>query len=379
MAWKLLRLKPLKPFFFGSQTVFTNTNYAASEYFPQQTQITGALRRYWMERNKLLKRHKNGTYCAYEQKQEALGLVGDAGSLDFRENDNLGRIKSISPMFVLHTENENVLDVLFEIPHDIVDEKNQYKPLTAKKLPTILSSSDTVLLEGYDVKEGMKSGFGGRDFWDAYVQHKSSRDIHSHNEIFEVYEQVGIALTADKQTEENKFYTKKSYMLKNKYEFGILFNIEDDDLIPEKRFKDGMLTLGGEGSVFSIKVSDVPESFTSHKVTQSLMNNTLSKKGTKIVLLSDSMLAESIADEAYFQIVKHKVPFRMMVSHEVKSNDILGEIAKQPKTKQQSHQKTQERLLTPRGSVYYFDSMCSLEEAKSAYKKMGFNTYLSID
>ena len=357
MSWKFIQLKPLKPFFFGKEVNFKNTNYVKSEYFPQQTQLLGALRAYLMESTSLLQMHKTAKFCSYDKRDDAKKLVGFAKSSDFSSNDNLGKIKFLSPMFVVKSHNDCITDALFEIPSDVVKKECSYKQVIPKKINNIVSDKQTVFLQDYDVKNGFVSGFGDKDFWEKYRNHDSHDYIYSHDKIFQVYDQVGIEIDENKQTVEGKYYTKRSYNLKNGFLFGFLLNIEDDE-----KLKDGIITLGGENSVFELKVMDIPQSIDNHPVIESFCDD-LQKNGTKIVLLSESYLEHSIDKDAYYQIVTRKIPFRMMETN----------------NKEQTTKKSEEKLLVPKGSVYYFDTPNSLPEAKGAYKKMGFNRYLILN
>lgn len=364
MAWKLLRLTPLKPFFFGKQKVFTNTNYASSEYFPQQTQLLGALRSYLLETKGHLKVHKHGKFCAKDKAENANGLTGRANSSDFTTNDDLGKINFISPMFINRILKNSELSPLFQIPNDIVEKSNQkktrqfYEKVTPKKLENIISNKTAVILENYNVKEGFTSGFGNKKFWENYISNQTIIQPICDDFIFQKYEQVGIALQDyGKKVVEEKFYTKKSYMLKKRYEFALLINLDD-------KLDDGIITIGAENSTFKLVVEDIPEYFFDHPIIQIFMNPLKKQEGKKLVLVSDAMLENSLQEESYYQIISSKVPFKMMTT----SDDNM----------KQSHQKTELKSLVAKGSIYYYDNDTLFPKAKGAYKKMGFNQYLAI-
>lgn len=367
MSWKLLRLKPLKPFFFGKERVFTNSFYARSEYFPQQTQITGALRLFWMEQNGLLKLHKHGKFCTPDKKEKARELVGDAGSETFDTNDNLGRIAFISPMFVIKKDEECITDALFEIPSDIVKKDCLYRIARPKILHEVISSKPVVFLEHYSAKVGFQKGLGGKEFWKLYKNGKAPKCFTSYEDVFVPYDQVGIALDENKQTIDEQFYTKKSYNLHKNFELAIIIQVDEDGLGEEEKLRDGIISLGAENSLFKMKVSDVPHTLENHPVINAIQNDT-STKGTKLVLLGDTMLDHSIQKDAYFQIVPDRVKFKMMKHKTDQKRDKLN-----PSTA-----KTQEKLLIPKGSIYYFNQPNRLPPAKGAYAKMGFNVYLTL-
>ena len=359
MAWKLLELKPLKPFFFGGEKVFTNTHDAHSEYFPQQTQILGALRLYWMEQNRLIRVQKDGKYVPYEKKSEAINLVGDAGSSNFQHYDNLGCILGISPMFILQKEKKCLKDALFEIPSDVVSDRCNTTLAIPQKLNGIVSNKSVTLLKKFDTKKGFVSGFGGSAFWEDYCNDYASEAVVNFDKIYTAYEQVGIGLE-HKQTVNKQFYTKKSYMLNDSYRFGLLINIDDEKLAKEsqKTLQDGIISLGADASMFRLSVMDIPPSLKKHRLIANLMNPP-PQKGKKVVLLNDAMLESSIQEDAFFQIISKKIPFKTL--------------------QKKSHHKSKEKLLVPKGSVYYFDKPCSLPQAKGAYAKMGFNQYLVLN
>ena len=368
MVWKLLTLQPLKPFFFGKESVFTNSFYAYSEYFPQQTQITGALRLYWMEQNGLMKLHKHGRFCTPDKKEKAIDLVGDAGSETFEKNDNLGRLHFISPIFIVKKEANCIIDAFFEIPSDIVKKDCSYQIAKPKILHEAVSSKPAILLENYSAKKGFYKALGGKTFWEEYKNYKTADSLIDYEKVFKPYDQVGIALDENKQTIEEQFYIKRSYNLHKNFELAVILKINEDGLKEEKKLKNGIITLGAENSLFKITVSNIPQTLQNHPVIKSLQDDT-SKKGTKIVLLSDSMIDHSIQKDAYFQIIPNRVKFKMM-SH--KSNEKTDKL--KPTTV-----KTKEKLLVPKGSIYYFNTPNKLPKAKGAYAKMGFNTYFILN
>ena len=362
MAWKLLRLTPLKPFFFGKQKVFTNTNYASSEYFPQQTQLSGALRAYLLETQGHLKVHKHGKFCAKEETENANKLTGKANSSDFAINDDLGMIDFISPMFILKKLDNSTLSAYFPIPSDIVenDNKNLLYATPNKINSIVCSDTATVFLKNYNVKNGFKSGFGDCQFWKNYIENSKILPFIDESEIFTTYDQVGIGLEEyGKKVKEEQFYTKKSYMLKPSFEFGVLLNLRD-----EVEISSGIFALGAETSTFKLVVEDIPEYFFEHPIIEIFTNPFEKQEGKKLVLLSDAMLENSLQQESYYQIISSKVPFKMMTTSDDKMK--------------QSYQKTELKSLVAKGSIYYYDNDTSLPQAKGAYKKMGFNQYLAI-
>jgi CRISPR type III-B/RAMP module-associated protein Cmr3 len=363
MSWKLLRLTPLKPFFFGRDTVHANTHHAVSEHFPQQTQIAGALRLYWLEQNHLMRKQKNGKFVPYEKRNEAIELTGTAGSDTFGADDNLGRFNYISPMFVLRYHDRNLEDVLYPIPGDIT---HDYRITYPEILEDMHGSSSPILLHGYDAKRGFVRGLGTQQFWEKYRLDNSvnADTILSYETVFRPYDQPGIALQEAKQTVEEMFYTRRAYGLNPEYGFGIIVDIDEEGLPDDKKLRDGFITIGADGSMFRMKVDRAEwDLFDRYPILEALKpsqdNDT--PRGNKLVVLSDSMMSESLLPDARFQIVAPGVAFRML-SREADAGQ---------------HRKTRRQLLVPRGSVYHLKQADALPAAQGAYAKMGFNLYLA--
>jgi hypothetical protein len=109
----LLTFKPLKNFFFGNDKTFSDDYFAISSYFPQNTQLLGALRLFIAEQNKLIHVHRNGKYSNEPNKLKQ--KIGTASSEDFLTNTDLGKIKNLSQMFIV---NKNIDDAYFPTPFD---------------------------------------------------------------------------------------------------------------------------------------------------------------------------------------------------------------------------------------------------------------------
>ena len=150
----LLTFKPLKNFFFGNNKTFSDDYVAISEYFPQNTQLLGAIRLFIAEQKGLMHVHKNGKYS---NNPEALKkLIGTASSKDFETNANLGRIKNLSQMFIVRND---LNDAYFPTPLDIEisNEGIRYYALA--------NIGEDYFLKNYDVKKASSQKFANGTFW----------------------------------------------------------------------------------------------------------------------------------------------------------------------------------------------------------------------
>ena len=358
---KLLKIKPLKPFFFGGDINLGKYYYAKSEYFPQNTQLVGALRFFIANQKGLMKGHKNGIYVPKEKRDEAIEVIGDAKPEDFFENDNLGKIKFISPMFVLKGNN-----AYFPTPLDLKilkienfrkadDEYKKYIKNCSKyyfkyKYTTykLKKLSDIYYLEGFDYKNIVYQKLGGGDFWKKYIKNEEilTNDMFEFSDIFEEVCQVGIELN-NKMTVNEKFYSKTSYKLKEGFEFGVLLDFDDE-------INDGFIQIGADGSMFELKVEDLDKKLKSHPVIDAILNP--KKEGKKFVALCEV-------------IEKKPINAKFRVSPIYKT-------IRQNTTKEKSFQKTKEKNVASRGNVFYVDEMPEFD--LGAYKKMGYNLFIPI-
>jgi len=344
---KLIRLKPLKPFFFGGDINLGREFFGISEYFAQNSQITGAMRFYLANQNFLMRGFKNGIYVPKDKVEEAIELIGDASpndkgtNRDFFHNDNLGKINFISPMFVLKIENDKVKDALFPTPLALKKEKD-YTTYKLKKI------SSTYYLEGFSYKEIVYQKLGGREFWKKYINAEdiNEKDFTEFDEIYKEVEQVGVGLENKKNINE-QFYSKISYELRDGYEFGVVIDCDCE-------IKDGVIQIGADGSMFSLKVDNLIE----HPLFDAFRDGAV--EGEKLVAISDVLEIDEI-----------KADFRITPIYKKERFNIYKKAGKRYK-----FEKTKELNLIKRGSVFYNASV-NLDNL-SAFKKMGYNIFISV-
>ncbi|MFA5454871.1 MAG: type III-B CRISPR module-associated Cmr3 family protein [Sulfurimonas sp.] len=377
----LLTFKPLKNFFFGNDRTFSDDYLAISEYFPQNTQLLGALRLFIAEQNKLMHVHKNGKYSNEPEKLKR--LIGTASSKDFSTNSDLGKIQNISQMFLVSSSLD---DAYFPTPFDIeiTEDRVQYYELA--------HIENDYFLQNYDVKKASSQKLGNAKFWKNYThkQELSKEHFEDMSEIFITHSQVGIGLE-NKKTIEGAFYSKTDYQLKNGFLFACLIELDEktssvasqkksffDFLfgrlikLNEEIISDGIIQIGAENSLFELKIIPYENTqLTSHPIVSQLF--TQPQKGDKAVAISDVILQSTEEFHAYFTIVPFYKNFAMLKSE----NESF-----QGKSKEKSFAKfegkTDQKRLIPTGTVSYIkEQVMPHNQTLGAYAKMGYNQFIT--
>ncbi|GAB6074425.1 type III-B CRISPR module-associated Cmr3 family protein [Nautilia lithotrophica] len=220
---KLVKLKPLTPYFFGYNNTFgkLGSNYfVKSALFPQQSAVFGMIRKEILLQSGLLKRGLKDEWVLKDDYQKAKELVG-RGKLYFDERDEkleFGKIKSISPVFIFSDGK-----YYFHAP-DIEYVKKENGNFAV----------------GFDYKKGV---------WGRYF---SNEDSLSGEDIFK---EVEMAFNAKKR-EKDSFFKKIAYKLSDNVYFAFFIDVDFD-------LKDSIVTLGADGSMFEMSVEETQDSIDS--------------------------------------------------------------------------------------------------------------------
>jgi CRISPR type III-B/RAMP module-associated protein Cmr3 len=381
----LLTFKPLKNFFFGNDKTFSDDYLAISEYFPQNTQLLGALRLFISEQNKLMHVHRNGKYS--NEPNELKKLIGTASSKDFNTNTDLGKIQNLSQMFLV---NNSLDDAYFPIPLDVNiqldthgtqimgDDGKIHTVQYPQKAKLVYYEVDNIdgnyFLKNYDAKNSSFLMLGNKNFWNAYINkeprsinglHYFEKNEQQHNGIFISHAQVGIGLE-NKKTIEGAFYSKTDYQLKNGFLFGCLIEL-DEEIV-----SDGIIQIGAESSLFELKITPYEKTqLTSHPIVSQLF--TQPQKGDKVVAISDVILESTDEFHAHFTILPFYKNFAMI---EADDNSFRG-ISKD-KNHAKFRGKTEQKRLIPAGTVSFIkEQVMPHNQTLGAYAKMGFNQFIT--
>lgn len=340
----LLTFKPLKNFFFGNDKTFSDDYLAISEYFPQNTQLLGAIRLFIAEQNKLMHIHKNGKYSNEPEKLKK--LIGTAGSKDFDINSDLGMIQNISQMFLV---SEDLSDAYFPAPFDIEvsDDGVKYYELS--------NIENDYFLQNYNAKNASTQKLGNNLFWSKYINKEqlAKDDIKEFEAIFIPHYQVGIGLE-NKKTIDGAFYSKTDYQLNDKFLFGCLMELD------EPIINDGIIQIGAENSLFELKIIPLEATkLQNHSIVSQLFHEP--QKGDKVVAISEVILENTKEFHSHFTIVPYYKNFAML------DNDYAN-----------FKGKTSQKRLIPVGTVSYIkNQVMPYNQTLGAYAKMGYNQFLT--
>ncbi len=282
----LITLKPLDKFFFGGAINFgedSDSYIVKSNLFPQQTQILGMVRRELLVQNGYLTLKQNGEFI--NDVEQANNLVGN-GSFDIENNcQKFGVINKISPLF-LKKNNE----YFFQTPKDFgllfeKKDKNGEKSNFGNFIP---------FLDGYSAKDGLKEFF------------VSEKETKKESDIFIIDEQIGIKKSRDGGTEDNAFYKKISYRLKDNFEFAFIIEFNEEKFILD----NNIVYLGAERSAFKMSIK---KDFNREFKGLIPENYYQLQEYDRVILLSDSFVNEKILDDIDFSI-SDTIEFQSLIS-----------------------------------------------------------------
>jgi len=326
----LIKLKPLTPFFFGSEKTFgegKNQNYfAKSNPFPQQTTVLGMLRKELLIQAQLFKEHWN-CYTP-KDKQKIEDLIGKPFRIKINNQNNFGKIKKLSPVFI-ECKDE------FYIRRPLFDSNFEFKEITGQ---TFLNKSmkHIPFIKNYSPKEGLPDGFVASD----------SKNEKTFEEIFKDFVKVGNAKDKS-EDDEDKFFKQLFYTLSEDCSFAFFAEL-DFDLNPAVVF------MGADNSAFKMQVQEANQSFDDLFVNQS--------EPGKITLLSDALVDEKIYEHCKFAITQI-VDFRTIAMN-------YGKFDKKNNEKYE--------MLEPGSVLYYSDGQKSEIQKlldNASLQQIGYNIY----
>lgn len=363
MAHYLLKIKPIEHFFFGVEKVGNLGNrkpyYLETTEFPQQTSILGLLRYVILLKEGKLSKD-------FSSDPDVIKLIG-SDSFPGNSETGYGKIKSLSPVFILDNSNT----AYFARPQDW--EYRFVKKDTGCKV--CYGSDENELdfvpyLDGYNAKEGIEPYLislknESIPLWydeeakKGVLRKKAKAGNQKNPERF---------LDAQSTKEEienpkNEAYYKQEFLyMDNKYAYACVVKIDLDDL---KDFKT-VLPFGGERSSFAISFELLKDATT---VDQYYFDLQPQNDYLKIELLSDAYVEQSILDLAIFAVCD-TISFRNLTTKTTTKNynridkdkrELCADLSKQLQ-------------LLKRGSVLFFDSVEMLQQAEEQLKNNTFTT-----
>ena len=366
----LIKLKPMTPFFFGTDKTFSDETLhdVTSSYFPQQTHVLGMLRFFVLQSHSLVSLRRRGRWVKNRDFKKAFALIG---GFDKKSNiqkiESFGKIESISPVFILSTKDSKIDDFHFIAPKDTGldiehNETEEIVQIANKKRNT------TFYIKNFNPKIGTVNALTTSKFWKEYLDKKiphikddvkiDKKYLHklnllSFDEVFSPVNQVGIRRDKEsksvKENDEGSFYHKTSYrFVKNDYEFAFVVEVSDDIF----KEKEGFVYLGAERSSFQIKIEDL-----SKEIEQFFPKNILDEK---LIALSD------IEIENFDGI-------DFMINEEYIAHAFMKREAEKQQRASSNHSKSKQRCYIPRGSVLFVNEKFQKDQL---HKKFGYNYFI---
>jgi len=276
----LVTLTPQDSFFFGGEQTFgadetrkENSRYSASStYFPQQTALLGMVRKMLLIQNGNMTMHLKGEWVDSKGKKHtndenyfnALKIAGK-GSFSYENECDLGSIKEISPIFL---KKGSVAYI-----------KNAKD---ANYIPKMINNA-ILIFEGFDAKKYNEDKFIG-----------TNNTSLTYDDIFKEVTTVGIKKAQDGETNDDSFFQKKSYILKDKAEFAFYLTLSK-----EASFEDAYVSLGADQSSFQLKMIKTDESF-----KKKFAHLFQAKKLDRVILHSETLLKKEHENLLFFILGK---------------------------------------------------------------------------
>ena len=339
MSNYLIKLKPVGKFFFGGDMTFSvgakerpkdwksktdeektkirkeigdNARYSSyiikSEKFSQQTSLLGMLRFLLLRKDSSLFDGKK----IIGNKDKVIELIGERSfTVNDGEELNFGKIKALSPCFILQGDN-----VITRLPMDygleLID-LSDGNPMSYNGNPIILNKivsgrKDNEEEIKYSAKDGLSVRYAGKD----------GKPIKE-EEIFIEDQRIGISRNINTGiTEENALYKQVNYCLADDFCFAFYATVDLD--ITTKDYNNKLVSLGADSSNFVIQID--AEDF--REISLQTSNVSINNACCKVVLASPTIIDKDIAKLADFAIAK-TMPFKFMrrLSREMYSGIIV--------------------------------------------------------
>lgn len=343
----LVTLKPMEPFFFGGEQTFgkddtrkEGSRYSAkSTYFPQQTALLGMIRKTLLINNGNLTMHKKGEWVdsrgvkfGNDKNYTAAIKLAGKDAFSYETSTDLGSIKGISPLFITQSGENYMVNA----------KDSAYEPqMNVNSKMFTSGEKDTFILKGFDAKQYKE---------DELIS--SRGNILAFDDVFKKVQTVGIKKAKDGETNDDGFFQKSSYVLRDNACF--CFYLEVDCKL---EWTKSYVTLGADQSSFLLELKDTKSEKDSF---ENMFEETLQSKSiSRVVLTSETLVNEEVYNLCHFVFGKRE-PYRQLHS--------------------KNGQKSKRYYLLQRGSVLYSDNIEKLSArlSKAHLQQVGINKFIAI-
>jgi CRISPR-associated protein Cmr3 len=339
----LITLKPLEPFFFGGEYTFgaddsrsKDSRYSAtSTYFPQQSALLGMLRRTLLIQEGCLTLHRKGEWVDGSRSSKA-SMVAGKGQFSYDEDYDIGKIKSLSPLFI--TQNKNFY---------IANAKDAtFSPKISSTSTMLLGGCEqpNIVFEDYDPKSCSNNHFISHD----------GQGIKTLDDFYTDISNVGIKKSTNGEGEEDAFFQKTSFSLNNNAVFACILELEEPVGLNET-----IVTLGADQSSFMMGVKPFDKDF------DELFKAAFGAKSLdRVVLTSETLVSSEASQDALF-ILGERKSYRFLKSE---------------KNAASKGKKSKRYFLLDRGSVIYTNNMDKLVShlSQSHLQRVGINHFIAL-
>lgn len=314
----LVKLFPLDNFFFGGEHTFGEGKkvdyFAKSNLYPQQSALLGMLRYQILKKMNLLGPDTDQTRVKNCIGPESFKLYNGNRLQCDRPDFSFGRIKALSPLFLLDTKPEKE-ELYFPMPLDygyrtpFPSTESVRLCLNGKKLDitTTHANESPMAEQASTVCSSHPASFSDTDVvgWRTF-DHKTycnyacwlgagiDRPVKKTGEIWLPSTQIGITKRGDNESDKDNFYKQTVFKLYNGFCFAFYTILEEE---AGERLLDNecFVFLGGERSVFLMKAVETAWAATGCDepevgVTRELLDAYPPVTGEKIVLVSDAYI-----------------------------------------------------------------------------------------
>jgi CRISPR-associated protein Cmr3 len=339
----IITLTPLEPFFFGGEYTFgaddtrdESSRYSAiSTHFPQQSAVLGMIRKTILIQNDCLTLHRRGEWVDNSRISKATSLVG-RGQFSYDEAFDIGMIESLSPVFIAHSGKFYVANAR--------DKNFTPRLSTATKMLIGDTEQSTIVFEGFDPKKYEEETFVS----------SNGDTVKKTSDFFGEVSNIGIKKAKNGGAEEDAFFQKNSFILKENASFAFIFTLSD-----EIKFAKTIVTLGADQSSFVLDIKPFDSSF-----NQLFSDCFDTKEIDRVILTSETLINQEVQDLALFILGKRK-NFRFL---------------KGEKNAPSKGRKSKRYFLLERGSVLYTADLGQLSSALSQthLQRVGINHFITI-
>lgn len=297
--WYLVTLRPIDGFSFGGQRQFqyknsklTNGNQSNSHYnpyfistsfLPEQTALFGVLRYHLLQQAGLVNHKFKYNEGARNEMNTLIGL--NSFSLN-GSNSNFGKIKEISPLFILKNNKEVIVKNPFNNKER--DKAREFKPILLEESVTKTSKGNIHLprKDEYVAKNGHGEGY--------YNLNQNCIESDIFIRTVRTYNSSNAGNGA-----EDSLFKRELYYLKKDYVFAFYAYLEES-WEPSK--SGGFVSMGQKSTIYQLGITEKDNNL--ENLVQKAFSKNTPKDMTWYYALSDCYVNKKLAND--FAIIKEK-------------------------------------------------------------------------